>query len=76
MSAVLRGGAAADERRVAALLLEAVRPDEAVAGQVLRRGVQRRQRAHVLALGEDAVADRHEDVHRPLPVRAWRFVAA
>ncbi len=61
--AVLRGGAAADERRVAALLLEAVGADEAVAGEVLRRGVQRREGAHVLALGEDPVPDGAQDVH-------------
>ena len=43
--------------------LEAVRADEAVAGEVLRRGVQRRQGAHVLALGEEAVPDGPQDVH-------------
>ena len=64
MTAVLRGAAAADERRVAALLLEAVGADEAVAGEVLRRGVQRREGAHVLALGEDAVSDGAQDVHQ------------
>ena len=47
---------------MAALLAEAVGADVGVAGQVLGRGEERGQRAHLLALGEHAVADGHERV--------------
>src|SRR3954447_14484159 len=44
---VLGGAAAAHERRVPALLLEAVRADVAPAGDVLGGGVERRQGPHL-----------------------------
>src|SRR6185503_13685789 len=59
---VARGPAAADDLRVTVLLAQAVRADVGVAGQVLGRREQRRQRPHRLALGHHAVADGHERV--------------
>ena len=62
---------------VPALLAEAVRPDVAPTGNArLRRGVQRRQRAHVRALGHEQVREAH---HYPVGRRrraVCRFVAA
>src|SRR5215208_2141921 len=62
---VARRGAAADERRVAAALLEAVGADVGVAGDVLARRVQRRPRALLVALRDQLVADPHADALEP-----------
>ena len=58
---VVRLAGGGDHLRIPALLAAPARPDVGTAGQLSgRRGVQGGQRAHVGALGEQAVADPHE----------------
>src|SRR4051812_13572601 len=59
---VARGRAAPDDLRVPALLAQAVGADVGVAGQILGRREERGQRAHLLTLGPDPVADGQERV--------------
>jgi hypothetical protein len=60
-------GAAAHEPGRAALLHEAARSGEAVAGHVGGGGVQGRQGAALLVLGEQAVAHAGDGVHQSAP---------
>src|SRR3954451_19161127 len=59
---IARRAAAAHQRGVAALLAEPVRADVGAPGDVLGRGVERRQRAHLVALRDHLVADRYDGV--------------
>src|SRR5829696_414003 len=60
---VARGAARRDRLGVAALLEQAVGPDVGPAGQAgFGRGVERRQRAHLLALGDHEVAHPHHQL--------------
>ena len=69
-------GGAAHERRVAAQLLEAVGAEVAAAGQVAGGGGEGRQRAPLVGLGEEQVAQLMAPSATQLPVRPWRLVAA